>query len=73
MAKKPAAGKTYKTIKFVIYCFEESKPGKEEGTMQMTDTRHKLVEGRPFEHFDSYEEVGPFIRRCMAERPSSPR
>jgi hypothetical protein len=54
-------------IKFVIYCFKKSKPGKEEGTVQMTDARHRLVDGRPFGHFDSYDEIGSFVRGCMAE------
>lgn len=72
-AKTPKTAKTYKTIKFVIYCFEKSKPGKEEGTVQMTDARHRLVEGRPFGHFDSYDEIGSFVRQSMTERVSAAR
>ena len=66
------AGKTFKTIKFVIYCYEKSKPGKEEGTISMTDSRHKLVKENPEEHFDSYDEIGSIVRRFMAERRPSP-
>jgi hypothetical protein len=73
MAKKTNAGRTFKTIKFVIYCYEKSKPGKEEGTGSMTDSRHKLVKENPEQHFDSYDEIGALVRERMAERASSLR
>jgi hypothetical protein len=71
---RPPAKKTYKTIKFVVYCYEKSKPGKEEGTSTMTDSRHRLVKSHPKQHFDSYDEIGRSVRRQMGERKnSSPR
>jgi hypothetical protein len=68
MARKTAPEKTYKTVKFVVYCFEQSKPGKEEGTVTMTDRRHKLVKSLPERHFDSYCAIAEFVRQSMAER-----
>ena len=70
MVKKPTTEKTYKTRKFVIYCYEKSKPGKEEGTISMTDNRHKLVKANPEQHFDSYDELGRIVRLHMAQPPS---
>jgi hypothetical protein len=65
MAKKTKATKTFKTVKFVVYCYEKSKKGKEEGTLAMTDARHKLVESHEKKHFDSYDEIGNLIREFM--------
>jgi hypothetical protein len=62
-----------KTVKFVIYCYEKSKPGKEEGTITMTDKRGLLVRSNQTHHFDSYDELGKFLRDDMAQRVSSPR
>jgi hypothetical protein len=73
MAKRTTAEKAFKTIKFVIYCYEKSKPGKEEGTISITDSRHKLVKKNPERHFDSYDEIGGIVRQLMADRASSPR
>jgi hypothetical protein len=73
MAKKTAPEKTYKTIKFVVYCYVKSQPGKEEGTISMTDARHKLVKENPEQHFNSYDELGKIVRQQMAALKVSPR
>jgi hypothetical protein len=65
MAKKAKATKAFETVKFVVYCYKESKKGKEEGTLSMTDARHKLVESLPERHFDSYDMIGRMIREFM--------
>lgn len=65
MANKPMTKKTFKTVKFVVYCYRESKKGKEEGTLSMTDARHKLVASLPERHFDTYDRVGSMIREFM--------
>lgn len=70
MAQKRVTDKTYNTTKFVIYCYTKNpKPGKEEGTVWITDNRHKLVE-RNERHFDNYDEIGGIVREFIADRTS---
>ena len=73
MAKKITGEKIYKTIKFVIYCYVKSQRGKEEGTISITDSRHKLVKENPEQHFNNYDELGGIVRQHMAARKASPR
>ena len=65
MPKAPKVEKTYKMVLFRVYCYPKSKPGKEEGVLRMTDNRNKIVESIPEQHFDSYDEIGGFIREHM--------
>jgi hypothetical protein len=60
-----------KTMKFVIYCYEKSKPGREEGTITMTDRRGRLSRSNPTHHFDSYGEIAELIRNDIAQRRAS--
>jgi hypothetical protein len=62
------AGKTFRTIGFVIYRYEKSKPAKEEGTISMTDSRHKMVKENPEGHFGGYDGIGAMVRRFIAAR-----
>jgi hypothetical protein len=77
MPKKTKPEKTYKMVLFRVSCYRKSKPGKEEGVIQMTDDRHKLVKSIPEHHFDSYNELGAIVRKHMQEQAknsgSSPR
>ena len=66
MSKEPKQDRTYRTAMFRVYCYKKSKPGKEEGTIAMTDERHRLVKSLPEEHFDSFDEIPNLIRRRLA-------
>lgn len=57
------------TVLFRVYYYEKSSsPGLEEGTIWMTDERHKLTPNSEL-HFDSFDRIPALIRRLLKTKP----
>jgi len=58
-----------KTVLFRTYYYEEkSAPGKEEGTIYLTDERHQLTKNIDEEHFDQFDEIPGLMRKLLGSR-----
>lgn len=59
----------HSTTMFRIYFYEKvSQGGKEEGTLWLTDKRHKITKQLKEEHFDSFDEIPAKMRKMLRAR-----
>jgi hypothetical protein len=57
---------TRSTILFRIYFYKKtSRPGREEGTLWLTDERHQIVKDSEL-HFNSFDEIPALMRRLLS-------
>jgi hypothetical protein len=72
MKNKSQSTRQFKTVKLVLYIYadQNDSSGLEEGVLYLTDERHKITPAtRANErHFDSYDEIGEFVRELMDGR-----
>lgn len=59
---------TRSTSLFRIYFYEKtSRPGKEEGTLWLTDERHQVIKDSEL-HFNSFDEIPALMRSLLSHR-----
>ena len=56
------------TVLFRVYYYDKkSAPGKEEGTLWMTNERHSVVKNSEL-HFNNFDEIPKLVRRLLDTR-----